>query len=84
MESNRIKYFRIKNFIFLFYVLLTESIFWALVISPFTALNEFSQNGYLYDLFFGLFVFTVTFIWAKTLLELWVVFAITLIVSYKK
>ena len=79
-----IKYYKFKIFLFLTYVLFTESIFWALVISPFAALNEITSGGYLYNLFIGVFYFSVAFIWAKTLFELWVIFIVALFISKNK
>ena len=54
------------------------------MISPIAALYGNAQHGYFYNLFFIILVFSVGFMWAKTLLESWVIFVAALIISHKQ
>ena len=84
MKADEIKYHKLKTFIFLLYVFMLESLFWALIISPFMAIYSSAPHGYFYNLFFGFFVFSVAFIWYKALLELWVIYVIALVLSHRQ
>jgi len=84
MKVDEIKYHKLRAFIFLVYVFMLESLFWALIISPFMAIYSTAPHGYIYNLFFGIFVFSVVFMWAKTFLELWVVFVVALVISHRQ
>ena len=84
MKVDEIKYHKLKAFIFLVYVFLLESIFWSLIISPFMAIYSTGPHGYIYNLFFIFFVFSAAFMWGKTLLELWVIYVISLVMSHKQ